>query len=83
MPALNTQTPEENLAVPLEPSVGVFEMVVPISKCTFIQDFTHLRPPSLPMHLKGRELAAVILRGSKAGDAVFTSRQGGRTVIGQ
>lgn len=73
---LNTQTPEENLAVPLEPSIEVFDMAVPISKCIFIRDFTHLRPPSLPMHIKGRELAAVLLLGSKAGDAVFTSRHG-------
>lgn len=79
---LNSQTSEENFAIPLESSIEVFDMAVPNSKCTFIRDFTHLRPPSLPIHLKGRELVAVLLLGSKAGDAVFTSRHGGRTVTG-
>lgn len=78
---LNTQTSEENFAVPLEPSIEVFDMAVPNSKCTFIQDFTHCGLHH-SLYISKAELVAVLLLGSKAGDAVFTSRHGGRTVTG-
>lgn len=49
----NTQTHEESFAIPLEPSVGVLGMAVPMSACTFTQDFTHSRLP--PLSLPGEE----------------------------